>query len=136
MGVWLSVVVLSNLVDAGKAAGLLGASWSFASGNWTAIQETTARYGTPVLVNALLFAGVIVWEGIAAALFWLAFATFRGRNAGRKVVHLAFTTALVLWGAFFVSDEIFIAYAFEATHLRLFVAYLVTLLAIELLPEE
>lgn len=54
--VWLSVVFLSNLADAGKEAGLIGESWAFASGNWKAIKETTARYGTPDLVNALLFA--------------------------------------------------------------------------------
>ena len=50
-------------------------------------------------------------------------------------MYVAFTTALLLWGAFLVADEIFIAYALEATHLRLFVSQLVTLLAIELLPE-
>lgn len=134
--VWLSVVFLSNLADAGREAGLLGDSWAFASGNLKAIKETTARYGTPDLVNAVLFAGVIVWEGVATSLFWWAFWTFRGKKSGRKILYLAFTTSLLLWAAFFVSDEIFIAYVVEATHLRLFIAYLVTLLAIELLPEQ
>jgi hypothetical protein len=134
--VWLTVVFLSNLADAAKEAGLLGPTWAFASGNWKAVQETTARYGTPEVMSALLFAGVILWELIGAGLFWWAFAAFRGKDSGRNVVYAAFTTALLLWGAFFVSDELFIAYAFEATHLRLFIAFLLTLLAIELLPEE
>jgi hypothetical protein len=129
-------VLLSNLSDAGKAAGLIGESWAFASGNWEAIKGTTARYGTPDVVSAFLFAGVILWEAVAASLFWLAFWKFRGKKSGHKVLYLAFTAALLLWAAFFVSDEVFIAYAFEATHLRLFIAYLVTLLVIELLPEE
>jgi hypothetical protein len=41
-----------------------------------------------------------------------------------------------LWGAFLVADEVFIAYPLESTHLRLFIAYLVTLMTIELLPED
>jgi hypothetical protein len=134
--VWLTVVFLSNLADAGKGLGLLGESWSFASGNFKAIKETTAKYGTPDFLNATLFAGVIVWEGIAAVLFWWAGCTFRGRGSSRKAVYLAFTTSLLLWGAFLVADEVFIAYAVAGTHLRLFVANLATLLAVELLPEE
>lgn len=133
--VWLSVVFLSNLADAGTGLGLLGQSWNFASGNWKLIEETTARYRIPAAVNTLLFAGVIVWEGVAAALLWRAGWSFRGRNASGKAVYLAFTISLLLWGAFVVADEVFIAYRLEGTHLRLFELHLVTLLAIDLLPE-
>jgi hypothetical protein len=133
--VWLSVVFLSNLADAAKAGGLLGESWAFASGNWRFLQETTARYGTPDPVNALLFAGIIFWEGIVALLFWRAGWAYRGSGSGRKALYGAFTASLLLWGAFLVADEVFIAYPVEGTHLRLFIAHLVTLLAVELLPE-
>src|SRR5262249_11992284 len=133
--VWLSVVFLSNLADAGKGLGLLGESWASASGNWKLIQETTARYTIPAAVNAILFAGVLVWEGIAAVLFWRAGWRFRARSLARQTVYLAFTPSLLLWGAFLVVDEVFIAYPLERTHLRLFIAHLVTLLAVDLLPE-
>jgi hypothetical protein len=133
--VWLSVVFLSNLADAGKGLGLFSESWAFASGNWRVIQETTARYGTSDSVNGVLFAGVILWEGIAALLFWRAGWTFRSRGSGRQVLYSAFTASLLLWGAFLIADEVCIAYPVESTHLRLFVAHLVTLLAVELLPE-
>ena len=129
------MVFLTNLADAGKAAGQLDESWTFASGNWNFIQETTARYGTPAALNVILFAGVILWEGVAAVLFWRAAWSYRGRSSARRAVYLAFTTSLLLWGAFLVADEVFIAYPLEGTHLRLFVAHLVTLLAVELLPE-
>ncbi len=132
---WLTVVFLSNLADAGKGLGLLGEPWAFASGNWRLVQETTARYGTPAAVNAVLFAGVILWEGVAAVLFWRAGWSYRGRNAARKTVYVAFTASLLLWGAFLVADEVLIAYPLAGTHLRLFVAQLVTLLAVELVPE-
>jgi hypothetical protein len=133
--VWFSVVFLTNLADAGKGLGLLSESWAFASGNWKLIQETTARYKTPAAVNAILFAGVILWEGAAAVLFWRAGLSYRGRNSARKAVYLAFTTSLLLWGAFLVADEVFVVYPLASVHLRLFVAHLATLLAVDLLPE-
>src|SRR5580765_7156630 len=69
--VWLTVVFLTNAADAAKAAGLLDESWAFASGNLRFVTQTTARYGTPCWANAVMFAGVIFWEGLAALLFWL-----------------------------------------------------------------
>src|SRR5215472_9109159 len=112
--VWLSVVFLTNLADAGKGLALLDESWAFASGNWKLIQETTARYQTPAAVNIILFAGVLFWEGVAAVLFWRAGWSFRGKHSGRKIWYSAFTTSLLLWGAFLVADEVCIAYPLAA----------------------
>jgi hypothetical protein len=135
--VWLTVVFVTNLADAGKALCLLPQTWTFASANYQFLAETTARYGTPAWLNGLLFVGVIAWEGAAALLFWLPCVRFhsKGRKGGRAV-HAAFMTSLSLWAAFMVADEVFIAYAVEATHLRLFTGQLATLLVIELVPEE
>lgn len=134
--IWLSVVFLGNLSDAGKELGLLGQSWAFASGNFKFVQATTARYDIPDVVNAVLFAGVILWESLAAFLFWRATWVYRNKSLGRKDLYRAFTSSLLLWGAFCIMDEILIAYAVEATHLRLLTSQLVTLLAIELLPDD
>jgi hypothetical protein len=134
---WLTLVLTTNVMDGCKVVGLLPESWAFASGNYRFLAETTARYGTPAWVNGVLFAGVICWEGIATLLFWLAWWRFRGRGKGGvRTLYAAFTVSLGLWAAFLVADEIFIAYPVEATHLRLFIAQLATLLAVELLPEE
>jgi uncharacterized membrane protein len=135
--VWLTVVLATNVLDAGKVVGVLPQDWSFASGNYTFLADTTSRYGTPNWLNGLLFAGVIAWEGVAALLFWLACWRFRTKPRGsRRPLYAAFSVSLLLWGAFLVADEVFIAYPVAATHLRLFTAQLVTLLAIELLPED
>ena len=49
---------------------------------------------------------------------------------------LAFTVGLLLWGAFLVADEVFIAYAVAPAHWRPFTAQLATLLVVELVPEH
>jgi hypothetical protein len=132
---WWTVVLATNLTDAGKALGWLHDSWVFASGNYAFIVKTTALYGPPSWVNGLLFAGVIAWQGITAILFWVTCLTFRGKSTVGPWLYPAFTAGLTLWLAFAVADEVCIAYALEATHLRLLIAQLATLLAIELLPE-
>lgn len=133
---WLSVVFLTNFLDGCKAIGLLGEDWVFASGNFRFVSETTARYGTPGWVNGLLFLGVVFWEGFAAVLFWRACLGFRSKTGRPRLLYAAFIVSLLLWSAFLVADEVFIAYALEGTHFRLFVAQLATLLAVELLPEN
>jgi hypothetical protein len=135
--VWLAVVFATNLLDGGIALGWVQPNWAFASGNYRFLAETTARYGTPPWVNAVLFAGVIGWEGTAA--FWFGVAWLRFQDpppARRRWLYAAFTASLSLWMTFGIADEVFIAYAVEGTHWRLFTAQLVTLLAIEWLPED
>jgi hypothetical protein len=132
--VWLTIVFVTNLLDAGKQTGLVAETWAFASGNYHFLEATTARYGTPPWLNGVLFAGVICWEGVAGVLFWLAW--WRFRAGGRQVLSAAFTVSLMLWAAFLIADEVCIAYQVEGTHLRLFTAQLATLLAIELLPDR
>jgi hypothetical protein len=133
--VWLALVFLTNLLDALKALGLLDESWPFASGNYAFLVQTTARYGTPTWANAVLFAGVICWQALAAALFSLAAWFYGGEGKGRQWVYAASGVGLALWAAFVIADEVFIAYTVSATHWRLFIAQLATLLAIELLRE-
>src|SRR5262249_44326245 len=119
-----------------KALDLLGEGWAFASGNYRFLTETTARYSPPGWLNGFLFLGVILWEGLAAGLFWRAWWRFGEGVAGRRALYAAFTVGLLLWGAFLVADEVCIAYPVAGTHLRLFTAQLVTLLAVELLPDR
>jgi hypothetical protein len=134
--VWFTIVCLSNVADATKGLGLLDGSWAFASGNWQAVKDATARYAVAEWLNAVLFAGVILWEGAAAVLFWQAGLTFQGRSSRGKAAYRAATIAILLWCAFLVADEVFIIYALAGTHMRLLVATLATLIAIELLPEQ
>jgi len=138
LGFWalyFTLVFTSNAFDALKAVGLLDAGFRYASGNYAMIVAATAKLAPPAAVNAILFAGVLGWEALAAALFW---ASFRRVSHRGSVETAAFVVSIALWAAFILADELFIAYegGMEATHVRLFVAQLVTLLAIHLLPDR
>lgn len=134
---WHSIVALTNVFDALKGLGVLDPGWGFASGNWDFMRSVTAVYATPHALVALLFAGVIAWEALAAVLFWRAFGGGMGtaRN-NRPAVTGAFVVSIALMAVFILVDEIFLAYDVESTHLRLFIAELVSLLAIVLLPDH
>ena len=90
----------------------------------------------PSAVLATLFLSVIVWEGFGTVLFWRAVVVVRSTGRNRDVVIPAFGSGLALMGAFVITDEICIVYDLEASHLRLFVAMLVSLLFIKLVPDE
>ena len=133
---WNLVVCFTNLCDGLKTLGVLGAAWKLTSGNYPLLVGTTALYGTPPWINAVLFLGVISWEGASAFLFWTAYRRFgANKRSDLRAVHAAFTVSLALWAAFILADEIFLAYGLEGTHLHIFTGQLATLLVIHLLPD-
>ncbi len=122
---WLTVVTISNLLDGLKALRILPESWRFASGNYAAIRSALGERSPAALAGAL-FAGAILWEALAALLFWRAFSTLD--------IIPAFAISLALWAAFVVMDELLVEFELAASHLRIFTAQLATLIAIILLP--
>ena len=71
---WFSIVFLTNLFGGLKALGVLPESWRFASKNYEAVAKATSIYAAPSWVPPLLFAGVVLWQLLAAALYAWAFA--------------------------------------------------------------
>jgi hypothetical protein len=133
---WISIAWLSNLCEALKACHWLGTRWKFASGNYVLLIETTQKYRLPFWFTALLFVGILFWQGCAAILFWCALVAFQGvQQPGEHLLYRAFLVNLALWAAFLIADEIFLAYETEDTHLRVFIAQVVSLLALALLPD-
>lgn len=128
--VWLSLVLLTNVLAGLKALGLLPESWKFASDNYQAILKTIGNYSWPEWLGGLLFLGVILWQGLAMLLFWRAVLAY---PAGPEPVYTAFAASLGLWAAFMLADEIFTAYRQENAHAQFFIAQLATLLALQLL---
>jgi len=135
--VWYTAVCGANVFDALKSWNALPAEWPLASGNFQAIEETTARYGFPFLFNVGLFVAAIIWQGVAAYLFWRLTAEASTQPVREAPsLYPAFTVSLLLWAAFCVVDELMIRYDVETTHLRLFIAQLLTLITVVLIPDE
>lgn len=134
--IWFSVVFASNVCDAFVQTGFLPPNWPFASGNYGAIVKVTGRYAIPRVVSGLLFLGVILWEGLGTVLFWRAAVIAGWLGRGRDTLYPAFGCGLALMAAFVITDEICIAYDLEAPHLRLLIAMLISLLFIELVPDD
>ena len=130
LGFWalyFAIVALSNLTDLLAAGHLLPAGWRWVSGNLAFIAASTAQTGIPFWLNATLLGGVVLWQVLAAVLFWRA-----ARESGARWLGHAFVVSLALWATFILLDEVLLIFetGAEATHLRLLIAELATLLVV------
>lgn len=135
---YFTIVFSSNLADAFQAMALLPETFPFVSGNYALVVRVTGIYNTPAGINVAFFLGLLLWQALAVGLFWRAFRSYGRRTDGWETVYRAFGTSIGLWASFVLMDELFIAYeipGLEATHVRLLVASLVSLLAVQLLPD-
>ncbi|GAB3698829.1 hypothetical protein GCM10027592_24280 [Spirosoma flavus] len=137
---YFSIVLLSNCADALKNLAVLPADWTFASGNYGLIVKVLAVYQSPIWLAVGLFAGVILWEALGAFLFWKAFLkTLEQQPSHKTAIHQAFGITLGLWGAFVLSDELFLAYLvgdITTTHFNLLVAELASFILINSIEHE
>ncbi len=111
LSLWLALVVITNLIDAGSDLGVLPQNAPFASGNYHLIVAQLAKLGFPAWIDGVLFACAIALE--AAALTTLTRSTFR-RSAGWE--DAAFALLIAVFGGFFLFDELSGAFAMEAVH--------------------
>jgi hypothetical protein len=136
--VWFSLVFATNVLDGLKQLGVLPETWSYTSGNFRFVVSVVQVLGARVWLAAILFTGVVLWEGLCAALFWKAFRGFEGGGAGCALASTAFAVSVALWAAFTVAIEAFIA--FEKISPTVFETLLgvnlLSLLALRLLPDD
>lgn len=129
---YFTIVVASNVMDGLKAMTVVPDTFRFVSGNFALVGRVTGIYNVPAEGVAVLYIGVLLWQGTAAALFWRAFGAWHGATApDARLVNAAFAIGLGLWAAFVLVDELFIAYeiaGLEATHVALLSAQLLSLL--------
>ncbi|MBS0210145.1 MAG: hypothetical protein JSS27_14450 [Planctomycetes bacterium] len=128
---WFAIVTLTNVTDALRSAGVLPESWKLASGNFELVVRTISIYGWPRAVAWAMFAGVIAWELLATLLYGRA-ALSLGRADANRQIDAAVGLGAGLFSAFILADELFIAFptGIEGTHLRIFMAQLVTWLVV------
>lgn len=121
-GGWFLVVTLTSIADALARIGALS-GFPMVSGDFALIERTTAVYGVPGAVDAVVYVAVIVVEALAAGAFLQAFlATGGDRVVDERVLTAPFLLAAALFGAFLVLDEFFVAPENGAIHWPVFIA--------------
>lgn len=135
-GCWFLLAFLTNCSDFFGTYNLLPADWRFRSGNMALILSAIHIYGfSYALANLLFFIDIII-QGSVAGLFLIATIKFWTRRPAWKWINAAFGISIALWAAFTLMDEFFIVYNLEGTHMSLFAAELLTMIAMHLLPAE
>jgi hypothetical protein len=120
---WFSVVFLTNVFSALKAAGKVGPGWKFASKNYESVAKAVSLYEARPWVPRALFGGVLAWQLVTAYLF--AAAIVAATSAGEMdfaAVNLAFASGMGFFGALMLADEVTIKYAYEQAHELLLLA--------------
>jgi hypothetical protein len=134
---WISIVVVMNVLNVLKVAGILPHDWALASENYKAIADMTAKYGVPQWLDMVLFLGAIGWEIAAAILLWRALRAYHARHANRwRRIYLGFSSLLALFFSFIVVDEIFGDFHVERDHRGIALLLLASLLVLTLIPEK
>lgn len=130
--VYVTVVVASNLTDLLTSFGWIHTS--FRSGNLAFIETATRIYFRSRPVDQVLLGGVIIWEASAAAILWYgAIVWYRSASVRVAVAEVGLSIVALLWVAFAIATEIFIAYdrgVSESSFWVLTIASLVTVLAL------
>ena len=128
---WLAYYLLvstTNLLALLKALTILPKSWVFASTNYTQIVQVIARYQLGHHAALCLLGLATVAEGGIGILFVFALFVFLRKKIDSLWIGCAFFCGAILWCLFIMTDEIFIVYNIEPTHIRLLILTLVSAL--------
>ncbi len=132
---WHSIVLLTNFFEGLKQLRILPAGWTFASKNYDAIVQATQKYHPSPWIPRVLFSGVLLWQLVILVGFaWALVASLRSGWMDSAHVNIAFGLSLSLLAAFIVADELCTEYDTEHGHILFFIAQLVTVIALAVLP--
>lgn len=133
---WFALACMTNLFDFMNIFTLIPPDWRFRSNNYMLLSQVLSVYDTQNwLLNFLFFCNTVV-QGAVAIIFFGAVFLYAFKREPWFYINLAFGLSMALWATYLVLEEVFIAYAFEATHMRLFMFEIIMLLMIHLLPED
>jgi hypothetical protein len=133
---WFGITFVTNLCSALKARRMLSQRWKFASENYRAVADAASVYDSTGRLAFFLFIVVLVWQFAAAILFAGAAALWwTSINMDRSAANAAFALGLGLWAAFMLADEIFLQYERESPHATIFIAQVVSWMALYVLPD-
>lgn len=130
--VWLFIAFVTNLIEGLKHIRLLPSRATWASHNYGAIKHALRGAHAPSWLAPFLFAGVLGWQGVTVGLFVWALVTSDG-SIPWHAVNMAFSAGLGLLAMFMLVDEISRDYELERGHALLFIAQLLSFIALYVL---
>ena len=132
---WFAIAFITNTTDFLITKQIVTTS-PFHSGNYNALKSVISIYHTTDSTLYLLFLLDISAQGISSILFFTATFCYWNKTNFWPSTNLAFGISMCLWATFIIFEEIFIAYSYEAAHIRLFMFEIISLLALHLLPHQ
>lgn len=136
-GSWFGLAFITNVFDFMDARHVLPAPWAFRSHNYALLAQVVSIYHLGPLYIATMFVLNMALQGLSSVLFFCAFlCSWRSQTRYWPLVYPAFLFSISLWAIFVLMEEVFIAYQYESTHVRLFMFELITLLLLHVRPER
>ena len=134
-GLWFVLVFFTNLCEGLRVLHRLPWTWKFASHNFQPVVLAMAEYAAPSRLPKIFFAVILLWQLLTVVIFgWATASSLVQGSLNWGFVDAAFAAALSLWAAFMLADEFCRQYDPERSHVLFFIAQLITLMALHLLP--
>lgn len=132
---WFSLAAISNFFDFLCLYFSNPLFKGFRSGNFSALCSALSTYGKNFYFSTTLFLADITIQLIGACIFLISTIRFF-KNYKDTFYEYAFMITMSLWLIFILLEEVFIAYQFESTHIRLFLFEIFCLTFIRLYPSQ
>ena len=133
---WFGVVFTTNLCEGFKVLRWIPWTWKFASHNFQAVESALNEYAAPAWLPHVLFAGILFWQCFTVLLFgWATLSSLVLQTLQWEFIDAAFAAGLGLWAIFMLADEVCKQYDLERAHGLFFIAQLLTLTSLHLLPD-
>jgi hypothetical protein len=133
---WWSVALWTDIVGGLAHLGYLQTSWA-PDINYPFLVKSLSMYPLPDWLTAIFFIGIIFWLLLNVVLFAYVCCAF---NQSKAVwlprAERAFMASVLLWLAFFISDQLIMDFSLEANHMIQGGFQLLTWLSLYLLPDE
>lgn len=133
---WWLIAFVTDFLGALQDLGLVSFSW-LQAGNYTAIVQAVAPFGSPTWLDVVLFAGIIAWSFLSALFLCLAaFTPSHPRERWMRLVNAGFIISMAEWFAFFIADQIVQEFDLEGNHMEQAGVQLLCFIALYALPSK
>jgi hypothetical protein len=130
-GVYFALAGTGNVIDWLTKHGYRGKYFRQSSKNLELLDQVAAKHGSGQSVVSILFAVIMSWELVTAVTYFSAFGLYLMGNY--MLLPYAFFIGMGLFAGLVIGNEAFIYYDDEEEHVVMFLAQLVSYIAVLLL---